>query len=92
VAREISFKPGDIGLIVNGRVRLHWPNICFDPDLNSQIIGPIPGGSFYADDIAALIAYEKQRRVVPLLEALTGAGLTAETMDRYLFLSDTFYF
>ena len=36
-------------------------------------------------DFVPLIAYEKQRRVVPLTKALDAAGFSAESLDRLLF-------
>ncbi len=79
LAREIGLKPGQMGLLVNGRVS--EPLALFGTDI-FQVVGPLEADAFRAVDFSPLLSYEKQRRVTPILEALKGIGFTEESMDR----------
>lgn len=68
LARDIGLKPGQTGLLVNGRV-----------------IGPLEAGDFGAIDFSPMLAYEKQRRATPILEALKEIGFSEDSMDRTTF-------
>ncbi|KAG8807237.1 hypothetical protein FRC17_004564 [Serendipita sp. 399] len=65
LAREIGLRPGQMAIIVNGR-----------------IIGPLPSGTFGKDDFPSLIAYERDRRVVPIVAALKEAQFSTDSLDR----------
>ncbi|KAH7098875.1 UDP-glucose:glycoprotein glucosyltransferase-domain-containing protein [Auriculariales sp. MPI-PUGE-AT-0066] len=64
LARDLGFKEGEHGILVNGRV-----------------IGPIEAGGFVAEDIVNLVSYEINKRIKPVVEALTAVSpdLTEDT-------------
>ena len=71
LSKIIGLAPGEVALIINGRVRnffvLHHLCCLIAP---GQVLGPIERDGFTALDFESLCAYELQRRVTPVINAL----------------------
>jgi hypothetical protein len=86
LARLAGLPNGTSGLIINGRVSSLFPSL---PSHNlmhrtSKVIGPFykESSTFSKADIQALISYEKQKRLDPVLSALKDT-LGEEMADRW---------
>ena len=71
LSKTIGLAPGEMALIINGRVRdisaLHRLR-CLR--FAGQVVGPIEQDGLTALDFESLCAYELQRRVTPVMNAL----------------------
>lgn len=71
IARKIGFRPGELGIVMNGRVSGRLCSAAADAyEMLCQIIGPLGSNAFTATDFLTLAAYELTKRVLPINMAL----------------------
>jgi len=75
VARGLQLSPGQLALVVNGRVSVSVENQCLDTSFSwipylFQVVGPIEPGKFHAADFKALEDYEYRKRTEPIVKAM----------------------
>lgn len=78
LSKTIGLAPGEMALIINGRVRDILIPSSMSLRLAGQVLGPIERDGFTAPDFESLCAYELQRRVIPVMTAL---GETYPALD-----------